>query len=219
MINEIEKLNKEIERLMTEKTKADAQKEVWNNRLVESIQAYKETYGVDLSGKDLSEINEKLSKERHIVETKTKEEFNKSVKIVNLINAGDIKGAWELLGGEPNTITDVGTLPQQEVPKETSVPVQGAIEAVEEMEDDDFYGEEFVESTPVETVKKVNPINPIQENKKPNPFQFAINDDEEDEEDEFVSPSTQNTISMDDDDDDEDFGGFGGILAGSKFQV
>ena len=220
MIKEIEQLNREIERLMTEKTKSDAQKEVWNNRLVESIQAYKEAYGVDLSGKDLSEINEKLSKERHIVETKTKEEFEKSVQIVNLINEGDIKGAWALLGGEPNTITNVGTLPQQEVVKETSsVAVQGAVEAVEELEDDDFYGSddgEFVANsfTPVETNKKADFI---QENKKPNTFQFAVTDDD-DEEDEFITPSSQNTITMDDDDDD-DFGGFGSILSGSKFQV
>ena len=228
MIKEIERLNREIEKLMTEKTKADAQKEVWNTRLNESIQAYKTAYGVDLSGKDLSEITNKLSEERSIVEAKTKEEFEKSAKIVNLINAGDIKGAWEVIGTSSESLSqdEVVENNETEVVKEVSNPgIQGAMEAVEELEDDDFYGkedDEFVQSNPVvnnfnnATTPITKKPEPVKETKQFNSFNFAIDDD--DEEDEFIVPSTQNTITMDDEDDD-DFGGFGSILSGSKFKV
>lgn len=235
MIKEIERLNREIERLMTEKTKADAQKEVWNTRLTESIQAYKAAYGVDLSGKDLVDITNKLNEERNIVETKTKEEFEKSAKIVNLINSGDIKGAWDLIGTDSSDNSNLGVSSNNttEVPKETNAPVmQGAIEAVEELEDDDFYGseedEEVIQQTPVQSTPIVNNINreentkkaePVKETKQFNPLNFTAIDDDEDD-DEFIVPSTSNnTITMDDEDDGDDFGGFGSILEGTKFKV
>lgn len=244
MIDKIEKLNKEIDRLMTEKTKSDAQKEVWENRLVESIKAYKNEYGVDLSGNSLADIKEKLSSEINIVETKTKEEFEKSSMLVNLINSGDIKGAWEVLG------VNINEVKKEEVKQVEETKVESAKEVINELdnvEDEDFYGfdgkdnDGDMSDSTFNTEKSSVGINPI------NKFATFNFDDEEDEEDEFITPSTSttskentmvlnddeeedefvnnsntpkgNTMILDDDDEDDDFGGFGNILSGSKFQV
>lgn len=240
MIDKIEKLNKEIDRLMTEKTKSDAQKEVWENRLVESIKAYKNEYGVDLSGNSLADIKEKLSSEINIVETKTKEEFEKSSMLVNLINSGDIKGAWEVLG------VNINEVKKEEVKQVEETKVESAKEVINELdnvEDEDFYGfdgtdDEDMSDSTFNTEKSSVGINPI------NKFAIFNFDDEEDE---FIMPSTSsknntmvlndddeekdefvnntnttkgNTMILDDDDEkDDNFGGFGNILSGSKFQV
>lgn len=229
MIKEIEKLNKQIDRLMTEKTKYDAQKEVWQSRLVESIKAYQKEYGVDLSGKDLAEIKKKVSSENNIVEAKTKKEFELSAQLVKLVNDGDIKGAWKLLGVDLDAANS--TEVKEEV-KETSssLGVQGAIQAVEEIEDGDFFGESFDEeeeeefpTIPVVEEKKevVKPITePATSKTSYNPFMFE--DDDEEEEDEFVTQKTKTSPSamvVEDEDDGDDFGGFGSILKGSKFEL
>ncbi|MGV3076402.1 hypothetical protein ACEE21_15085 [Clostridium baratii] len=236
MIKEIEKLNREIDRIMTEKTKADAQNEVWENRLEESISNYNKEYGVNLSGKDLSEIKKKLMAETKVVEDKTKEEFELSQKIVNLINEGDIKGAWRVLGVDIDAVNAQADVePQEEVqePKNTQA-VQGATEVVEEMDDEAFFGESFEEDEeepPVQNVKAEPTAFPINLNDKNTPFSPFMLEDDDEEEDEFVSPNTENSNSggsnvnnsgsfvMEDDDEEDGFGGFGNILAGSKFKV
>lgn len=238
MIKEIEKLNREIDRIMTEKTKADAQKEVWESRLEESISNYNKEYGVNLSGKDLSEIKKKLMAETKVVESKTKEEFELSQKVVNLINEGDIKGAWRVLGVDIDAVNaqaDIESQDEVEENKEVknTQAVQGATEVVEEMDDGDFFGESFEddesEEPPVQ--KEVRPqATPSSEKIKPNSpvfSPFMLEDDEE--EDEFVSPNTEsnsgNSNETDsgsfimEDDEEDDFGGFGNILAGSKFKI
>lgn len=214
MIKEIEKLNKEIEKLMTEKTKADAQKEVWENRLKESINAYNKEYGVDLSGNDLSEIKKNLASEIGVVESKTKEEFERSQKIVNFINKGDIKGAWEFLGvkSEDTNITKED-IPQEKVQDKKVENKPNQVEVNNEtIEDDDFYGEDSKED------EKVNTNNDI--NKK-SFVPFVVEEDDED--DEFIIPTSENKSSNEGDfsieDDNDDFGGFGSILAGSKFKI
>lgn len=240
MIKEIEKLNREIDRIMTEKTKADAQKEVWESRLVESIGNYNKEYGVNLSGKDLAEIKKKLVAETNIVEAKTKEEYEKSLQIVNLINEGDIKGAWKVLGVDIDAVNNQTEEEPQEEVQETKIPVptgnqsiQGATEVVEEMEDEDFFGESFEDEEPIQEVKPQMQVNKkvVEASKGAtvaktfNPF---VMEDDDDEEDEFVIPNTETSNSSNksttgslimEDDEDDDFGGFGSILAGSKFKV
>ena len=236
MIKEIERLNREIDRLMTEKTKADAQKEVWESRLVESIKGYAKDYGVDLSGKDLVDIKKKLVAETNTIEAKTKEEFEKASKIVNLINEGDIKGAWKVLGVDIDAIENKES-EEVVVEEKNSVEVQSAVEAVEEMDDDSFYGESFEEEE--EYIESNDPVdfNTSVKNAEASKFNaFFMEDDEEEEE--FVIPNTKNVSSvghkqsdikpsqsstssnfvMEDDEEDE-FAGFGNILAGSKFKV
>lgn len=214
MIKEIEKLNKEIEKLMTEKTKADAQKEVWENRLKESINAYNKEYGVDLSGNDLSEIKKNLASEIGLVESETKKEFERSQKIVNYINKGDIKGAWEFLGvkSEDTNITKED-IPQEKVQDKKVENKPNQVEVNNEtIEDDDFYGEDSKEDEKVNTNSDIN---------KKSFVPFVVEEDDED--DEFIIPTSENKSSNEGDfsmeDDNDDFGGFGSILAGSKFKI
>lgn len=237
MIKEIERLNREIDRIMTEKTKADAQKEVWESRLVESIKGYSKDYGVDLSGKDLVEIKKKLVAETNMIEAKTKEEFERASKIVKLINEGDINGAWKVLG------VDIENKESEEVVQEkANVEVQSAVEAIEEMGDDDFYGESFEEEEEdyIESNDPVDSDTSVKNTAASKFNSFFMEDDEDDEEeDDFVIPntkvvspvenkqsnskpsksSTSSSFVMEDDDEEDEFGGFGSILSGSKFKV
>lgn len=239
MIKEIERLNREIDRIMTEKTKADAQKEVWESRLVESIKGYAKDYGVDLSGKDLVEIKKKLVAETNTIEAKTKEEFERASKIVKLINEGDIKGAWKILGVN---IDEVENKENEEVVQEkTGVEVQSAVAAIEEMDDNSFYGESFddeeEEEAYIESNDPVN-FNTSIKNTEASEFNSFFMEDDEEEEDEFVIPNTRDISSVEhkqfnikpsqsstsssfvmEDDEEDEFGGFGSILSGSKFKV
>lgn len=238
MIKEIERLNREIDRIMTEKTKADAQKEVWESRLVESIKGYAKDYGVDLSGKDLVEIKKKLVAETNTIEAKTKEEFERASKIVKLINEGDIKGAWKILGVN---IDEVENKENEEVVQEkTDVEVQSAVAAIEEMDDNSFYGESFDEEEEEDYIESNDPVNfnTSIKNTEASEFNSFFMEDDEEEEDEFVIPNTRDISSVEhkqfnikpsqsstsssfvmEDDEEDEFGGFGSILSGSKFKV
>lgn len=238
MIKEIERLNREIDRIMTEKTKADAQKEVWESRLVESIKGYAKDYGVDLSGKDLVEIKKKLVAETNTIEAKTKEEFERASKIVKLINEGDIKGAWEILGVN---IDEIENKENEEVVQEkTGVEVQSAVAAIEEMDDNSFYGESFDEEEEEDYIESNDPVNfnTSIKNTEASEFNSFFMEDDEEEEDEFVIPNTRDISSVEhkqfnikpsqsstsssfvmEDDEEDEFGGFGSILSGSKFKV
>lgn len=137
MIKEIEMLNRRIDSLMTEKTKCDGQREVWQNRLYESIEAYKNEYGVDLSGVDLADIKAKVLNESKIVEAKVRSEYELASKLVSMIDRGDIKGAWDLINAKAGNVTSVAEEPQGVSNSE-----------VEELDDADFFGSGVVNSIP-----------------------------------------------------------------------
>lgn len=151
LLKKIEELNKTIESLMVKKTKADAQKEVWENRLNESIQHYKDEYGVDISGKSFSEVKSKLAEEIKKVENQTTEEYEKAQKIVSLIQNGDIRGAWRELGVDLDAKAEEEEVAETVLEDEGSdeqEELHGVSEVFEELEDldnlgdEDFYGSE-----------------------------------------------------------------------------
>lgn len=222
ILKEIENLNKQIETLMVEKTKYDAQKDVWESRLVESIDAYKKEFGVDISGSNLADIKRKLGSEIKVVEENTMKEFERSTKLVNLINSGDIKGAWKELGVDIDSVnTEKEEVVNEEVvvskavtPSEVapvvSTPEKTTVVDVEdEVSDDDFYGSSFEddeeEAEPSFLTKPVIPsvfMQPTEEEKVvAKPYNaFVVEDDE----DEFVIPSTKGSSSAPVLEDDED---------------
>ena len=225
ILKEIENLNKQIEILMVEKTKYDAQKDVWESRLVESIDAYKKEFGVDISGSNLADIKRKLGSEIKVVEENTMKEFERSTKLVNLINSGDIKGAWKELGVDIDSVnTEKEEVVNEEVvvtkevtpSEEVSVvntPEQTTVVDVEdEVSDDDFYGSSFEddeeEVEPSFLTKPVIPsvfMQPTEEEKVvAKPYNaFVVEDDDEDE---FIIPSTKGSSSvpvLEEDDEDE----------------
>lgn len=223
ILKEIENLNKQIETLMVEKTKYDAQKDVWESRLVESIDAYKKEFGVDISGSNLADIKRKLGSEIKVVEENTMKEFERSTKLVNLINSGDIKGAWKELGvdidsvntekeevvNEEVVVTKEVT-PSEEVPVVNTPEKTTVVDVEDEVSDDDFYGSSFEddeeEAEPSFLTKPVIPsvfMQPTEEEKVvAKPYNaFVVEDDDDDE---FVIPSTKGSSSAPVLEDDED---------------
>lgn len=208
MLKEIEKLNNEIDRLMTEKTKADAQKEVWENRLCESIIAYKNEYGVDLSGGSLDEIKTKLQDELEKVESKTKQEYNKAVTLINLINEGSIAEAWKIINGgnevkeapsvnEVNNISNPETVKPIVNVKESVVETPSADTVAPMVSDEDFYGEGTEEDS--ETVEVVG-----SEKSAPNNFiNFGAFSMVEDDDDEELVINNKSPFTIEDDEDEE----------------
>lgn len=237
LIKEIEELNKKIDRLMVEKTKSDAQSEVWSNRLNDSIKEYNKLYGVDISGNSLGEIKEKLTKESRVVEEVTRKEFEQAQKIVALVEEGDYVGARKLAGEEVEEVQEPIQEVEEVVEPVVSNKLEGAVNVVEEMNEDDFYGvfsdEDETEKSPIievdesDEVEDEQPLGLNGKAKPVNPFARGVFkfDDEDEEEDEFVTPNSveapkksENKFVMEDDEED-DFGGFGSILSGSKFKV
>lgn len=223
ILKEIENLNKQIETLMVEKTKYDAQKDVWESRLVESIDAYKKEFGVDISGSNLADIKRKLGSEIKVVEENTMKEFERSTKLVNLINSGDIKGAWKELGVDIDSVNtekeEVVTeevvvskevTPSEEVPVVNTPEQTTVVDVEDEVSDDDFYSSSFEddeeEAEPSFLTKPVIPsvfMQPTEEEKVvAKPYNaFVVEDDDEDE---FVIPSTKGSSSAPVLEDDED---------------
>lgn len=245
MLGKIEELNKTIEKLMVEKTKADAQKEVWEGKLKEGLKDYKEKYGVDLSGKTFSDIKNNLAKEIKEVENQTKKEYEQAQQVVSLIQSGDIKGAWKLLGVDIDAQEKADEV-VEEVVEETKLDkqqeelqgVSSVVSEIEGLDDSDFLGEGsedaelqdgdfFVEEDdeeepatlePTEEEKAISEeVDKVLDSPKFGGISFDDDDD-----DDFVTQETEDkssgTIEMEDDDED-DFGGFGKILKGSKFEI
>ena len=221
ILKEIENLNKQIETLMVEKTKYDAQKDVWESRLVESIDAYKKEFEVDISGSNLADIKRKLGSEIKVVEENTMKEFERSTKLVNLINSGDIKGAWKELGVDIDSVNtekeEVVTeevvvskevTPSEEVPVVNTPEQTTVVDVEDEVSDDDFYGSSFEDDEEVEPSFLTKPVipsvfmQPTEEEKVvAKPYNaFVVEDDE----DEFVIPSTKGSSSAPVLEDDED---------------
>lgn len=229
MLKKFEELNRTIDKLNTEKTKADAQKEVWEKKLKESIQRYKEVYGVDLSGESFGVIKAKLTKEVEQVESKTVAEYEKAQKIVSLIQSGDIKGAWKEMGVETEEDKALENFlkAEEEAQNSEQEVLQGVEDVISELEDSDFLGAEvsdeeiedngdfYVDEDDEEEV-------PVKKEEVKKPVFSPISFDDEDDDD-FIAQPTEDSgkstgIVIDDDEDDEDsYGGFGDILSGSKF--
>ena len=227
LLEEVEKLNKEIEKLMTEKTKADAQKEVWKAKLKESMTEYKKVYGVDLMSDSISSTKLNLEAEYKKVESEIKEEYEKAQTVVELINEGKINEARQVMGlvqEEGVAEEQVEEKAEEAVETKSEPELQGATEVYEELEnadDDDFFGkiddsdleEEEEKEEEKEEVHEQQEVReePKQEGAKP--FQ-SISFDDDDDDDFVVQNSEEHTGDFDAND---DFGGFGGILKGSKF--
>lgn len=244
-ITDIEALNKKIDKLMVEKTKADAQSEVWSNRLNDSIKEYASLYGVDISGNSLKEIKQKLRAEAEAVEEETRKEYEQAKKIVSLIEEGDFKSVRELLGEvveeEEVAVENTSSAPIQE----EKVELESAKKVVEEINDDVFYGvfsEDEEEGNPSNTIEvdesedeKETPLGLNGNSTPKNPFtgkSLFVFEDDDDDEDEFINHSSaetsKNTVErensssrfiVEDIEEDDGLGGFGELVKGSKFKL
>ena len=148
MLKKIEALNKRIASLNTEKTKADAQRGVWEKRLLEGLEAYNNKYFTNLPCSGVKAIRKELARELNEVERKTTEEYNKSLEVVLALEKGDIEKAYKLLGMEVYSDEDEEVaVDSSEVEGvcenptiEDGVKLQSVNSVVEELEDSDFMG-------------------------------------------------------------------------------
>lgn len=218
-VKDIQQLNEKIEGLMKTKAKTEAQKEVWENKLHESLAEYEKQYGVKLEGTTLAEIKQSLTKEFNKVKADTEDQYELAQKVVGMIDRGDIEGAYSALGIEhktevEETVNDwmnagLGTETEKEVPTEVVEEVTeaeetltGADDIVKEMEQGNI-------STPKIGFDDDDEEVPV--SKAP-----VISFDDDDDSDFVTQPSK---ITMEDEESTSAFGGFGDILAGSKFQM
>lgn len=246
-IKRIESLNKDIEALNTKASKAEAQREMLKKNLMDSIKKYEDAYGVDLSGDSMVEIKKKLKAEYKKVYQDVEKEADLADKVIRAINTGDVALARELLGYEEEEETqedpeleEVEVEEKKEDAPEEKVEQPVKLEKVEDaffgLEDKEegkaekapFFGfedeedgeDEFVTQPTVESKPKGVKSTKTKE-VSPNlmsPPSFVVEDDDEDESPESLVFGGLTPDEEDEDEDEEDFyGGFGSVLAGTKF--
>lgn len=249
MLEEIVKLNKRIDNLMREKTRADGQRELWVSQLSENLNKYKETYGVDLSSEDINQLKQNIKNETEKVHARVTEEYEKYSKIVSLVENGDMVGASKLLGVYQESVAgevqeevreevqeevreeireEVGKVREEVREVQTSTPQEsqmvGGTFDLEDLDDEDFYGSAQSSNPYVLDDEDEEPQpqskQEKQEEKKPQHTTYILDDDdEEDFQPKQEEKKPQTAYILDDEDDEDDFGGFGNILQGSKFKV
>lgn len=247
-IKRIESLNKDIEALNTKASKAEAQREMLKKNLMDSIKKYEDAYGVDLSGDSMVEIKKKLKAEYKKVYQDVEKEADLADKVIRAINTGDVALARELLGYEEEEETkeepepeEVEVVEKKEDAPEEKVEQPMKLEKVEDaffglegkeegkakkapffgFEDEEDGEDEFVTQPTVES--KPKEVKSTKTKKaSPNlmsPPSFMVEDDDEDESPESLVFGGLTPDEEDEDEDEEDFyGGFGSVLAGTKFE-
>ena len=151
---DVESLNKRIEDLNTKRTKAETRQEVLLSKLQEEIDSYKESYGVNLNGKNYAEISKKVSKEAKEVTSQVEEEYKLKLQVVQAIDDGDYEKARKLLGEEVEesveddfSMDEDATEDAGEEIVEDSEDVESTEEDADEDADEDFddYDDSFAE--------------------------------------------------------------------------
>ena len=213
-IKKVEALNKEIEEIMRQRTKAEARRQVFQNNLKEKIAKYKEAYGVDLSGADMKSTADIIQKEYDAVNAAFESEYKLAEQVVAKIKAGDIQGARTLLGENPvseveatmvqgeegNSVEDQEMpVPEEKGIDEPKAPVAEQKPVVPQQPE--------AQKAPTGSMKDVFASDEeesiaVKMSSAPNLGSFSI-DDEEDDDDAFSGGSF---IDDDEDDDEPDFG-------------
>lgn len=100
MVQEVQVLNKKIESINVQRTKAEAKVDMLKKQLMNELASYKNTYGVDLSDKNFSKLSGKVKSELAVVTDQIKGEYDLKCKVVDAIDKGDYETAYKLLGVE-----------------------------------------------------------------------------------------------------------------------
>jgi hypothetical protein len=233
LIKKIDELNSKIAKLNQERNKAVATKEVWQERLGTSVSDYKEKFGVDLTknGESLNAVEPLISSEYTRVLNETQKDFDKQSKLVSLVESGNVEGAWELLGGNPNAKVEAVEEPVevedplQEVQEQTEINLNNWTTNEEPVDEGVALGnwaveEKLIEEKPLEETKPASTLfgldlgqadaEVVNESK-----QEAVKGVQEpvkasslfsglnieEEEDEFIVASQEEDVADDDDDD------------------
>lgn len=220
-IKKVEALNKEIEEIMRQRTKAEARRQVFQNNLKEKIAKYKEAYGVDLSGADMKSTADIIQKEYDAVNAAFESEYKLAEQVVAKIKAGDIQGAKILLGENPVSEVEATMVQGEEdnSVEEQEMPVQEE-RGIDEpkapvVEQKPIVPQQpKVQEAPTGSMKDVF-ANDEEENiavkmsSAPNLGSFSIDDEEDDD-------AVSGGSFIDDEDDDEPDFGFAPVKDESK---
>lgn len=107
MVQEVQSLNKKIENINVQRTKAEAKVDMLKKQLLSEISAYKAAYGVDLSDKNFAKLSGKVKAELSMVSETIKSEYELKEKVVTAIEGGDYDEAYRLLGIKPEGSEEV----------------------------------------------------------------------------------------------------------------
>lgn len=100
MVQEVQSLNKKIESINVQRTKAEAKVEMLRKQLAQEVVEYKKTYRVDLSDSSFAKLSGKVKAELSKVSDEIKAEFELKQKVVQAIDEGRYEDAYKLLGIE-----------------------------------------------------------------------------------------------------------------------
>lgn len=128
---DVQALNKKIESIAVQRTKAEARADMLNKQLEDELRLYKEQFGANLKGRNFSSTKMNVKQELQEVIKQVEKEYNLKVKVVECIESGNYEEAYNLLGIEdPNKESEpevaetpkfVGKAVSSNAPKESSL--------------------------------------------------------------------------------------------------
>ena len=190
-------------------------------QLIQGVNDYKKTYGVDLNDKSFPKLSGKVTAELSKVSSDIKAEYELKEKVVSAIEDGRYDEAYKLLGIEVESADeadDVAVIPDIKVEEhEADIELDLGIED-DEATDDGFIGGVDLSVDDDELKDDSDDVNVD--------FGVMVDETEEEEKPHIEGQGALDAVmTVEDDDDDisipslgdEDFG-FGDILSGTKFQ-
>lgn len=221
----VQDLNKRIEKIHTEKTKAETQQEMLSNRLKAELTNYANQFGINLEGKDIKETKRLILEEADKVVKEVEKEYDLKEKVVEAIEGGDYDVAYQLLGIEREIEEE------EEVVETEEDSISDTTEDLSE-EDDDFTFPLMTGLSDDETEESEDTSSTM-ELDDDDEEELDEEDEESDDDDDGLTLKTGNiegqgisdafgsmsTLEVEDDDDEDMNFGFGNILGGSKFGV
>ena len=225
MVQEVQMLNKKIENINIQRTKAEARVEMLKKQLTQGVAEYKKTYGVDLSDKSFPKLSGKVTAELSKVSGDIKAEYELKSKVVKAIEEGNYEEAYKLLGIEVESAEEVEEVIEvaqatqteaDEIDLDLGIEGEETSEAQEEVDmsveedDGDFNFGVVLDEEEEEEVEETVEAPKVEEEtgiKGQGALEAVMEMTVEDDDDDISIPSME----------DDDFG-FGDILNGTKFQ-
>ena len=103
---EVQALNKRIEYINVQRTKAETRIEILKKQLEDELASYKSKFGVSLKGKSFEETKKNIQAELDSVVEVVEAEYRLKEKVVGAIERGDYDTAYRLLGIDRGTNSD-----------------------------------------------------------------------------------------------------------------
>lgn len=138
MVQEVQVLNKKIENINLQRTKAEAKVDMLKKQLLNELASYKEAYGVDLGDKNFSKLSGKVKSELAVVTGQIKEEYDLKCRVVDAIEKGNYEEASKLLGVETEEAEETDVDPSK------VVSIEDALNPIKVSFDDDVINNQTV---------------------------------------------------------------------------